>query len=52
MQRESRVGILKCKAKGGFVYMCSEFKCQTVGFPGTKLLDNLVCVDAHVPVYM
>ena len=30
----------------------TEFKCQTVAFPGTKLLDNLVCVDAYVPVYM
>ena len=32
--------------------MCSEFKCQTAGFPGAKLLDHLVCVNARVTVRM
>ena len=38
--------------QGRFAYMCSEFKCQTVGFPGAKLLDPLVCIGARVTVHM
>ena len=36
--------------QGRFAYMCSEFKCQTAGFPGAKLLDHLVCIDPLVTV--
>ena len=43
-------GIIKCKAEGRFVYRCSEFKCQSAGFPGAELLDRLVCVENRVPV--
>ena len=39
-------------AQGRFAYMCSEFKCQTAGFPGAKLLDHLVCIDTRVTVRM
>ena len=45
-------GIIKCKAEGRFEYRCSEFKCQSAGFPGAELLDHLVCVDARVAVRM
>ena len=47
MQRQSRVAFENVRPKEG---LCTEFKCQTVAFPGTKLPDNLV--DAYVPVYM
>ena len=39
-------------AQGRFPYMCSEFKCQTAGFPGAELLDHLVYIDARVTVRM
>ena len=39
-------------AQGRFAYMCSEFKCQTAGIPGAKLLDHLVCIDTRVTVRM
>ena len=40
--------ILKCKAKGKFGYMCSEFKCQFARFPSAELLDHLVsCPCTH-----
>ena len=39
-------------AQGRFAYMCSEFKCQTAGSPGAKLLDHLVCIDTRVTVRM
>ena len=39
-------------AQGRFAYMCSEFKCQTAGFTGAKLLDHLVCIDTRVTVRM
>ena len=38
--------------QGRFAYMCSEFKCQTAGFPCAKFLDHLVCIDARVTVRM
>ena len=40
--------ILKCKAKGRFVYICSLFKSQFARFPGAELLDHLVsCPCTH-----
>ena len=39
MQRQSRVAFENVRPKEG---LCTEFKCQTVAFPGTKLPDNLV----------
>ena len=48
MQRQSRVAFENVRPKEG---LRTEFKYQTVVFPGTKLPDNLVCVDAYVPVY-
>ena len=49
MQRQSRVAFENVRPKEG---LRTEFKYQTVVFPGTKLPDNLVCVDAYVPVHM
>ena len=48
MQRQSRVAFENVRPKEG---LRTEFKYQTVVFPGTKLADNLVCDDAYVPVY-
>ena len=38
--------------QGRLAYMCSEFKCQTAGFPGAKLLGHLVYIDPRVTVRM
>ena len=48
MQRQSRVAFENVRPKEG---LRTEFKYQTVVFPGTKLPDNLVCVDAYMSLY-
>ena len=48
MQRQSRVAFENVRPKEG---LRTEFKYQTVVFPGAKLPDNLVCVDAYMSLY-
>ena len=48
MQRQSRVAFENVRPKEG---LRTEFKYQTVVFPGTKLPDNLVYVDANMSLY-
>ena len=52
--REVSTGVeIVLLAQGRFAYMCSEFKCQTAGFPGAKTpgppcLYRYACNCTHV----
>ena len=48
MQRQSRVAFENVRPKEG---LRTEFKCQTVAFPGTKLLDIILSVSMLMSLY-